>query len=152
PHIPALDGVRGLAILTVILFHCLDWAGPTETHTADLAVRAVARVGWAGVDLFFVLSGFLITGILLDARGKPHYYRNFYARRSLPIFPLYYAVVLVRLLVVPLLSRPPEWVEWPKALAAITYLTNVWQSLVPADQRTDVLLSPTWSLCVEEYF
>src|SRR5688572_18382331 len=75
-HIPALDGLRGIAILLVLVVH---------------AVRLPAtEIGFAGVDLFFVLSGFLITGTLLDAKGSPNYFRNFYARRTLRIFPLYY--------------------------------------------------------------
>src|SRR5437879_5802153 len=87
-HIPSLDGLRGLAILLVLLFHFTPEGGG---HTMiGVVTRWVSRLGWCGVDLFFVLSGFLITGILFDAKGSAHYFRNFYMRRVLRIFPLYY--------------------------------------------------------------
>src|SRR2546421_6478125 len=86
-YIPEFDGLRGLAVLAVVLHHSL--------LPARLNLLSVAELGWMGVDCFFVLSGFLITGILLDARSSPHYFRNFYARRALRIFPLYYAFLLL---------------------------------------------------------
>src|SRR5438874_11818359 len=99
-HIPSLDGLRGLAIILVLLFHFTPEGGG---HTLiGVLTRWVSRLGWCGVDLFFVLSGFLITGILFDAKGSPHYFRNFYMRRVLRIFPLYYGVLLVVFIIVPL--------------------------------------------------
>src|SRR6266404_4822708 len=89
-HAPVLDGVRGIAILLVMVFHYV-----TGEHHLPVLKQAflAARSGWLGVDLFFVLSGFLITGILLKTKGRPRYYRNFYIRRTLRIFPLYYAAL-----------------------------------------------------------
>src|ERR1700742_2071666 len=83
---PALDGLRAIAFLMVLLQHYLavPW-------------------GWTGVNVFFVLSGFLITGILWDTRDTPHRIRNFYVRRALRIFPLYYAIALLFVLTTPLL-------------------------------------------------
>ncbi len=91
-HLPALDGIRGIAILLVLLLH-LDI---TESQTVfDLSFwRQLIGYGWCGVDLFFVLSGFLITGILVKAKGAKHYLRNFYLRRVLRIWPLYLSACL----------------------------------------------------------
>ena len=95
---PALDGLRGLAVLAVVAVHAnLQMGGPHAGGTWAVVWGA----GWVGVDLFFVLSGFLITGILLDASAQPDgYFRNFYARRTLRIFPLYYGVLAFGVLVV----------------------------------------------------
>src|SRR5688500_3911248 len=98
-RISALDGVRGLAVLLVLICHATmlnDVPG-----AAGKLYLALARISWAGVDLFFVLSGFLITGILFDAKGKPNFFRNFYARRTVRIFPLYYVFLLVALVLIP---------------------------------------------------
>ena len=82
PHILELDGVRGIAILLVLVCH-FGYLFPNP-------VGNWLSLGWVGVDLFFVLSGYLITRILLNARGSESYFRNFYARRALRIFPLYF--------------------------------------------------------------
>ncbi len=157
-HIPALDGVRGLAILAVLATHAyraaLDaGAGPPVGLGPRLFETAV-WAGWLGVDLFFVLSGFLITGILVDSRDDAHFFRNFYARRALRIFPLYYAVVAFRLFVLPLISLLPlHDVGAGEAASYWLYAANLWQSFwAPPGQGFDGVLGVCWSLAVEEQF
>lgn len=104
-RLPALDALRGIAILLVLLYHFAP-SGLVTSPAARAALTAV-QVGWVGVDLFFVLSGFLITGILLDGRGDPHLLARFYGRRALRILPLYYGTLLV-LLLVALVARHVE--------------------------------------------
>ena len=98
---PGLDGLRGAAILLVFLYHALR-SIPDATRGGEW-VHRLANTGWMGVDLFFVLSGFLITGILLDTKSSPRYFRIFYGRRALRILPLYLTFVTVLLFVVPVL-------------------------------------------------
>ena len=98
-YIPELQGLRGLAVLGVVIYHCHPRLEGTPFYHASLW-------GWAGVNLFFVLSGFLITSILLEARGKPHYFRNFYARRALRIWPVYVLVLAVCYLTAPWFIGP----------------------------------------------
>jgi peptidoglycan/LPS O-acetylase OafA/YrhL len=81
-YIPELQGLRGIAVLLVFVYHCHPRLTGTFVYGASLW-------GWVGVNLFFVLSGFLITSILLESRGKPRYFRNFYGRRALRIWPVY---------------------------------------------------------------
>jgi peptidoglycan/LPS O-acetylase OafA/YrhL len=96
-HIAELDGFRAAAVLMVLLGHLFfgTLLPPQAYAWMPGPLRAVIGHGWLGVDLFFILSGFLITGILLDARGSTHYFRDFYARRGLRILPLYWACILV---------------------------------------------------------
>src|SRR6201993_2066847 len=100
--IPQLDAVRGIAILVVLVHNLSGFSFPP--------LSLATNYGWMGVDLFFVLSGFLITGILLDAKGSANYFRNFYARRGLRIWPLYYLILLFMFVVVPLI-RPQDTAE-----------------------------------------
>ncbi len=88
--IPALDGVRGIAILVVMLNHFV-----LSAFIPDTPFWKLVNSGWLGVDLFFVLSGFLITGILLDTKHRERYWATFFSRRALRIFPLYYFAVLM---------------------------------------------------------
>ncbi|HEY6641895.1 acyltransferase [Povalibacter sp.] len=98
-HFRQLDGLRGIAILMVIACHFDLLYQPVDGGKG--LVSKFAQAGWMGVDLFFVLSGFLITGILLATRDSPHYFRNFLARRFLRIWPLYYANLVLFFLVLP---------------------------------------------------
>ena len=100
-HLPALDGIRGLAILLVTAYRFN--IGPDYDRFPGNLLFRVLHHGDVGVDLFFVLSGFLITGILYDAKGKEGYFRNFYARRGLRIFPLYYGFLFATLVLAPAL-------------------------------------------------
>ena len=149
-RIPALDGLRGLAILGVIVLH----VSRVLPGAASSSWGQVAQVGWIGVDLFFVLSGFLITGVLLDTRDRPGYYRRFYRNRVLRIFPLYYLMVAGVLFVAPSLlgtvHRPDESAE---RLSFLLYLPN-WRMALNGGDWTKLhpMLSPFWSLAVEEQF
>jgi peptidoglycan/LPS O-acetylase OafA/YrhL len=101
-RIPALDGLRGIAILLILILHSF---GLGVMHS-DGAIWKIFNAGWVGVDLFFVISGYLITGILLETRDRPGYFRVFFIRRMLRIFPPYYfvlAFVIVLGLAVPAL-------------------------------------------------
>lgn len=146
---PTLDGLRGVAILLVIA-HNLELLEAPQSLLAKLTGAALGH-GWIGVQLFFVLSGFLITGQLLDARGSPHYYRDFYVRRILRIFPLYYLTliglvwVLPALVAVPDSCRPPSDGGW----SYLVYLQNWVQGHLKVMNQC---IGPTWSLAVEEQF
>jgi peptidoglycan/LPS O-acetylase OafA/YrhL len=154
-RIPELDGLRGLAIVLVILCH---YVGNADHLRLGLWVRralAAFTVGWSGVDLFFVLSGFLIGGILLDARTSPHYFRAFYVRRVFRILPLYYAWTLLFGIFVllalwlapgrtPLTSR--DLLQVPLHLL---FLQDFWIGMLPWPW---IWFTVTWSLAVEEQF
>lgn len=144
-HVPALDGLRGLAILAVF-FHHYGAGGVDSPSFAARWIATVCGFGWSGVDLFFVLSGFLITGILYDTQQDPGYYRKFYARRALRIFPIYYLFALIALLIVPFSA-------WHKGdLLFLVYLgypaALIWPSLV----NLPIRITHLWSLSVEEQF
>ena len=140
--------MRGTAILLVVLHHAAQFS-PTSTNVLPRLLHDTLLAGWMGVDVFFVLSGFLITGILLDARGTgptppSGYFRSFYARRALRIFPLYYLFLGGVLLVHPTVAPHGTWWLW-------VFLTNVlvarygWDAAPPATAHL-------WSLAVEEQF
>jgi peptidoglycan/LPS O-acetylase OafA/YrhL len=148
-YFPSLDGLRAISFFGVFLWHYME-----------------VPYGWAGVDVFFVLSGFLITGILYDTRDDLHRVRNFYIRRTLRIFPLYYGVLLAIFLLTPVLhwTWTWQWIAWP------LYLGNFLRFLYPhlnnefvaafanahlvsrAHPSLELRLGHFWTLCVEEQF
>lgn len=146
-HLPVLDGIRGIAALMVMVFHY--WQGNGFDRLGIPArVSKIAVFGQTGVDLFFVLSGFLITRILISTREQPHYFRNFYGRRALRILPLYYLFLVIYFFVTPLLqgnsveSFVKTWWYW-------FYLQNVPDTFT---QLTSAGPLHYWSLAVEEHF
>lgn len=167
-HVPSLDGLRGLAILLVLFHHLWPWEWSTAVTTG---ISKASQISWFGVDLFFVLSGFLITGILLDSRGRTGYLKNFIARRTLRIFPAYFLFLGICFLALPVLlgllglhdpvSDTSKRDAWWYVLYASNYL---WMRSDPAImesigmgpaleiQPTVEYLGLTWSLAVEEQF
>src|SRR5580698_1276384 len=98
PVMPELDTIRGIAVLGVLLLHAFAWQyGGLHFGVLAQTFLVATQPGGLGVNLFFVLSGFLITGILLDSRDKPYFYRRFYTRRALRILPAYYLLLIVLL-------------------------------------------------------
>lgn len=139
-HLPELDGIRGIAVTMVLLYHGFSYVMQNESWTGlSRWVELATRPGWMGVDLFFVLSGFLITGILLDSLGNPHYFRNFYARRALRILPLYYLILIL----IGIFYRGSRGYLG----LSVFYLSNMAPIFGVA-----VLYGPLWSLSVEEHF
>lgn len=145
---PELDGVRAIAALMVFVFHVNghvavagDWGLPGKI------INVVVSLGQTGVPLFFVLSGFLITRILLAAKDKPNYYKNFFARRALRIFPLYYFYLIIAVYLVPSLmgSELPSFgtVWWH-----FIYLQNIPTTFGQVSNGPEHY----WSLAVEEHF
>ncbi|MFN2492292.1 MAG: acyltransferase family protein [Pyrinomonadaceae bacterium] len=155
-RVPTLDGFRGMATLMVLVVHLtvIRPVGGFETWFVN-----ASHAGMHAIDLFFVLSGFLITGILLDSKGEAHFLRNFYARRALRILPLYYLLVAFNFLVIPaILPHLPPSInihnrfdivvsDWPWY---VFYLSNFLIARVPTSRLG--ILDVTWSLAIEEQF
>lgn len=150
-RIPALDGVRGLAALMVLFSHFL-----LDDVWSDRWWWTLGHVGWIGVDLFFVLSGFLITNILLDTKGRANYFREFYRRRVLRIFPLYYAVVLWTIVAVVLIDRTADrlWHGYDSVGWLLIFAPNIALALKSDWLWLTNLALPNhlWSLAVEEQY
>jgi peptidoglycan/LPS O-acetylase OafA/YrhL len=147
PKMPELDSVRGLAILMVLFYHGFATRQNADAFSGfpKLFVRFVSP-GWTGVNLFFALSGFLITGILLDSKHHPHYYRRFYLRRALRILPAYY-VLLILLALLGRYGMQGENVSFAFLGLSAIYLANV-TGFFGIPMQFGIL----WSLAVEEHF
>jgi peptidoglycan/LPS O-acetylase OafA/YrhL len=145
-YLPALNGVRAIAVLLVLAHNFLLIKHPTDLSTGLLV--AVLDRGWIGVQLFFVLSGFLITGILLDTRDAPNHFHSFYVRRALRILPLYYAALLMLLVVLPALHlAAPSTNGWLNLSLWLHYFNWI-HALYPGESSVPHF----WSLAVEEQF
>lgn len=150
-HYPAIDGLRGFAVLLVIWFHSSYFVTigmEEQLGGITYGYYLLSILGETGVDLFFVLSGFLITGILIDTAHDKHVFKNFYIRRSLRIFPLYYMVTGLFLIYF-FVMIGVENLDVTRALLHLFYLQN-WTFEHNQDQF--MLLDHTWSLAVEEQF
>jgi peptidoglycan/LPS O-acetylase OafA/YrhL len=144
-RLPFLDGVRGLAILFVLLVHSATLVQPMSAP--EYAIKKMLAPLWIGVDVFFVLSGFLITGILMDSKSQRHYFLSFYVRRTLRIFPLYFFALALVFFAFPPLKVMPQTPLSEQAWFW-TYLFN-WRAAfshgVPG-------IDHFWSLAIEEQF
>lgn len=155
-RVPELDGIRAVAILLVIVWHYIHLKTTAEPGTAWARINILFRLSWSGVDLFFVLSGLLIGGILLSQRESPNYYSAFYGRRTLRILPLYFGF-LGGCTIVQWLSMHSEstsinrFFEPALPLGSFaTFTQNIAMVLVP--NMGSPVLGGTWSLAVEEQF
>jgi len=147
---PELDGIRGLAILMVLVYHCASFPAAT---VPDKVADAMFQFGWAGVDLFFALSGFLITGILFDSKTKQGYLKAFFGRRILRIFPLYFAflmgITVVARMIAPALADSQQFLRfepWYWLYGVNFMVASHGFNTAPFD--TGIL----WSLAIEEQF
>ena len=141
--IPAFDGLRGVAILAVVLYHCMP-------RLQGTFLEKFIAWGWSGVSLFFVLSGFLITGIILDSSTAPRFYSNFFARRFLRIWPVYWMLLFLYYFFFPLLFSGYRWMFHEIAVAPwlflLLFVQNLWPVALPG------AIGPTWSLAIEQQF
>lgn len=133
-RVPELDGLRGIAALAVVIFHVNPPWLP---------------FGWAAVDLFFVLSGYLITAIILREGHSPGFLPTFYRRRGLRTWPIYYLTLAAIVLLAPILTRPYRWWALPSEIAYLQGLPHAWGA---ASARFTAYLNHTWSLAIEEQF
>jgi len=140
-YLPELDGLRGLAILAVVLYHC-------HPRLVDTVLYPVALWGWSGVTLFFFMSGLLITAGLLETRDRPHYFHNFHARRILRIWPVYLLVLAFVYAEAPWYIGASVWgaIRTAPWWAYLLFLQNLFPLALPP------ALGPTWALAIEEQY
>jgi peptidoglycan/LPS O-acetylase OafA/YrhL len=151
PRFPELDGLRGLAAVGVAGIHYMG--GPVQKLPLLARVLHILEMSPLSLDVFFILSGFLIGGILLRTRNAPHYYKTFYQRRFCRILPLYYAWIALFTILYFVGQgwglHPPEGYSGTFYLASFYFL---FQNCFPAIIESTFIAAPTWTLVVEEYF
>jgi len=148
-RIPELDGLRGIAILMVLVGHILQQAERLSGQNFPGWIKTIIDMNWAGVELFFVLSGFLITSILLQIKNKPNYFTNFYARRILRIFPVYYVVLTIIFIIYFVTKRADIITILQTSMWFYTYAHN-W--LFVSNVAPGLYFAHLWSLAIEEQF
>ncbi|MCB0100557.1 MAG: acyltransferase [Anaerolineales bacterium] len=149
-RIKELDGLRGIAVVLVMALHLFKRAGYFTEHPVLETFTFITTTGWVGVDIFFTLSGFLITSILLRSKTDEHYFKNFYVRRALRIFPLYYAAILFVLFLAPKVEE--EFTNQLNVTLPIILLYQQNWALLFKDFHITQYLGITWSLAIEEQF
>jgi peptidoglycan/LPS O-acetylase OafA/YrhL len=158
-RIPELDGIRGLAVLLILIAHYVFGSfTPDDESILAVSVHFVFSLAWSGVDLFFVLSGFLIGGILIDQRGTENYFKTFYLRRICRIFPLYFLWLIIFVILFFLISARfhQKWVLPLFDLQGIPqwlyffFLQNF--RMAKSGLFGPCWLGSTWSLAIEEQF
>lgn len=141
-HMPELDSIRGIAIIMVVMYHGFFYSTYLhDYHLGNLTKHLVALTqgGWLGVQLFFVLSGFLITGILVDTKPQQNYFKSFYKKRALRILPAYLALLFILLIL--------GFIGWPFLIASLLFLSNL-AFLLGIPLQYGLL----WTLAIEEQF
>src|SRR5579871_5502624 len=156
-RIAPLDGLRGIAVLMVVAFHFINNTysvpGAKQTNIVEKILIKVTYFGWSGVDLFFVLSGFLIGTILFKNSGSAHFFRTFYVRRAVRIIPVYFLLLFVFLLLVASPIYDVGAYIFQKPLPVFPYFLFLQNFLMSnANHFGPEALTPTWSLAVEEQF
>ncbi|MEE9438640.1 MAG: acyltransferase [Saprospiraceae bacterium] len=142
-YFPLLDGLRGLAISLILIRHCIK----SDNAIIDLMVQKC----WIGVDIFFALSGFLITNILLNDKGNKGYFSRFYIRRILRIFPLYYFTLIVVFLIIWYFQLEDQYVFIENWGCFFTYTQNILFAF-DNEEHNMLMLFHFWSLAIEEHF
>lgn len=140
-YLPELDGLRGIAILLVVLYHC-------HPRLVGTPLYRIVIWGWSGVTLFFFMSGMLITWNLLETRDKPHYFHHFHARRALRIWPVYLLILAFVYANAPWYIGPSVWdaIRTAPWWAYLLFLQNLFPLALPP------ALGPTWALAIEEQY
>jgi peptidoglycan/LPS O-acetylase OafA/YrhL len=153
-RVPELDGLRGLAIFFVLVCH---YVGASDSSKLPFLVHKALRatsIGWSGVDLFFVLSGFLIGGILLESKQSPRYFRTFYLRRLHRIFPIYYGWIFLYCALVVTLSflKPGNYSVGAYLKPVLIYVLFVQNFFFNKMHLEWIWFAVIWSLAIEEQF
>lgn len=157
-RVPELDGLRGAAIFMVVVFHYLEQQGTVAGGGVTPVLQRLVLMGWSGVDLFFVLSGFLIGGILVEARDSPPYFKTFYTRRFFRIIPIYYLWILAYIVLIAvagnfLRAHSNSGVIMATGMAVYAHFLFLQNLMVlPFAGLAGAWFSHLWSLAVEEQF